>query len=193
MEVTALAEACATGDSKAAANLLPRVYNELRRLAHSYMKSERPGHTLQPTALVHEAYARLVDNARISWHGKTHFFAVAATEMRRVLVEHARSHHAVKRGGDTKRVTLQEGLVAEESVLLDALDLDEALQDLSNLSPRQARVAELRFFAGMKIGEVASFLEVSERTVKEDWRIAKAWLQRRLSHTKESRREPGPP
>ena len=169
-----------SGDALAASKLLPLMYDELRRLALRFMRHERRDHTLQPTALVNEAYLRLVDQKKIGWEGRTHFFAIAARQMRRVLVEHARAHHAQKRGGDLQRVTLQEDIGVSSDWSIDLLALDQALTKLAKLSSRQSQVLELRVFAGMTVQETAHVLEVSERTIKEDWRVAKAWLAREL-------------
>jgi RNA polymerase sigma factor (TIGR02999 family) len=193
MDTTDAIEAHVAGDRKAISKILPHVYQELRRLAASFMLRERPSHTLQPTALVHEAYIRLVDNDRISFQGKTHFYAIAAEEMRRVLVEHARRHGARKRGGGRQRITLDEGLGSTEQVSAEVLDLDDGLRRLHALNSRQAKVAELRFFAGMNVRETAAFLNISERTVKGEWRIAKAWLLRELSRSPEASHGPCTP
>ena len=168
------------GEPGAVDDLLPLVYSELRALAGAYMKSERRDHSLTPTAVVHEAYLRLIDNTRTDWHGKTHFLAVAAIQMRRVLVDHARAHDARKRGGDRLRISLDETANWQPGVLLDVLALNEALGTLAAISPRQAGVVELRFFGGLGVKETALYLKVSERTVKEDWRVARAWLRREL-------------
>jgi len=173
----------AKGDSGAAARLLPLVYNELRALAARFMRREKPDHTLQPTALVHEAYVRLVDESRVDWRGKTHFFALAARQMRRVLIDSARSHQAQKRGGGLGRVTLDEALLPSAGPSFDVFALDEALQRLADLSSRQAQVVELRFFGGLSVEETAQFLGVSAPTVKNDWRAARAWLLRELRPT----------
>jgi len=164
-----------------AAELTPRVYGELRALARRYLKGERRGHTLQPTALVHEAYIRMAGIERIDWAGKTHFFAIAARQMRRILVEHARAATAKKRGGKQQRVTLHDDTALTPDRSLDLLALEEALNRLSERSARQGRVAELRLFAGMNAVETAQVLDVSERTAREDWRVARAWLGRELS------------
>jgi RNA polymerase sigma factor (TIGR02999 family) len=168
---------------EAAAELLPAVYDELRRLAQTYMTRERGEHSLQATGLVHEAYLRLVRQDRVSWRGRRHFFAVAAQVMRRLLVDHARRRRSHKRGGDWQRVTL-EGLgpllghqLAEEELLA----LDRALERLAALDPRQAEVVELRFFAGLEVAEVAATLGVSKRTVEGEWTHARAWLRRELA------------
>lgn len=160
--------------------LLPLVYSELRRLARGFMRGERASHTLQPTALVHEAYLRLADVERIDWQGKTHFFAFAATQMRRILVEHARAAGRVKRGANAVRVELDESLTLSDELAFDLLAIDEGLQRLARASPRQSRIAELRLFAGMSVAECAAAVGVSERTVKQDWRVARAWLSRWL-------------
>jgi len=169
------------GDPKAASQLLPLVYDKLRALAANYMRNERPDHTLQPTALVHEAYLKLVDLKQIDWQGKTHFFAVAATQMRRVLADHARTRRVRKSGGDARRVTLSDPAAITPTGLVDMLDLDEAMDRLARESPRQSRVVELRFFGGLSVKETAHVLDVSEGTIKGDWRVAKAWLARELT------------
>ncbi|MCP3979110.1 MAG: sigma-70 family RNA polymerase sigma factor [bacterium] len=168
------------GDSSAADRLVPLIYDRLRALAGSYLKGEDCGHTLQPTALVHEAYVRMVDIDRVDWKGKTHFFAMAARQMRRILVEHARAANAQKRGAGRRRVTLHDDDALAEQNTLDLLALEQALERLSEASPRQARVAELRVFAGLQVKESAHILGVSERTIKQDWRVARAWLAREL-------------
>ncbi len=176
--------ACA-GDRVASERLLEVVYQELRALAASHLMRERTGHTLQPTALVHEAYLRLIDQTRVQWQGRAHFMAVAATMMRRILVDHARTRNATKRGGDSARVPL-DGLEAAGSLLdvlaggVDVEALDLALKDLASLDERQVRVVEMRFFAGLDVAGTAEVLGVSERTVKEDWRFARVWLRQRL-------------
>lgn len=163
-----------------AAKMTPEVYGELRVLARRYLQRERGYHTLQPTALVHEAYIRMAGIEKIDWSGKTHFFAVAATQMRRILVEHARAATAQKRGGKQQRVTLHDTLALTPDRSLDILALEEALNRLAERSARQGRVAELRLFAGMNADETAHVLNVSERTAREDWRVARAWLGREL-------------
>lgn len=163
---------------------MPLVYDELRRLARVYMKGERSDHTLQPTAVVHEAFMRLVDVDRIDWRGKTHFLAVAATEMRRVLVDHVRSGKALKRGADRTKVVLTEEVGFNESATHEFLALDDALDALTEVSPRQGRVAEMRLFAGSTMREIAHSIGVSERTVKEDWKVSRAWLARRLESSR---------
>ena len=169
------------GPNPEAAKLAPEVYGELRDLAGRYLQREGGYHTLQPTALVHEAYIRMVGINRIDWSGKTHFFAVAARQMRRILVEHARAAVAQKRGGKQQRVTLHDSDALTQERSLDLLALEEALDHLAERSPRQARVAEMRLFAGMSARESGLALQVSERTAREDWRVARAWLSRQLS------------
>jgi RNA polymerase sigma factor (TIGR02999 family) len=167
-----------------AEDLFPHVYGELRRLARGYMSRETPGHTLQPTALVHEAYLKLVDQTRVDWRGKTHFFAVGARIMRRLLVDHARERGAQKRGGGWRAVTLSDVLGPVGSDALDPeqlLDLDGALERLAEIDEREAKVVTLRFFGGLTVEQVADVLGVSKRTVENDWRHAQAWLRRRLS------------
>ncbi len=171
----------AAGDPRAVSRLLPLVYVELRKLASHLMRRERRGHTLQPTALVHEAYVRLIDNTRIDWQGKTHFLAIAAKEMRQILVQHARAHKARKRGAGATRVTLDENVVSTPERTFDVLAVDEALDKLSALSPRQGQVVELRYFAGLSVNEAAYVLGISERTVKQDWQVARTWLMRELT------------
>ncbi len=163
--------------------LLPLVYNELRRLARGFLGRERLNHTLQPTALVHEAYLRLADQSRVDWAGRTHFFAVGAKMMRRLLIDHARSHGRLKRGGDIQKVTLLEGLTPDagnDLGLDELLSLDSALEELAAENPRQALIVEQRFFGGLTVEEVADQLGVSKRTVEADWTAARAWLRRRL-------------
>jgi RNA polymerase sigma factor (TIGR02999 family) len=165
--------------------LLPVVYRELRRLAQAYLGGERADHSLQATELVHEAYLRLVDQANVDWQGRTHFFAAGARAMRQLLVDHARHRGRQKRGGDWQRVTLDkaiEPLRRGDLTLEDVLSIDAAIEELTTHSARQARIVELRFFAGLSVAEVASLLKVSKRTVEGDWAHARAWLKRRLAH-----------
>ena len=171
-----------------AEELMPLVYDDLRRRARAFMSRERPGHTLQPTALVHEAYMKLVDQSRVNWRGRTHFFAIGAQAMRRILIDHARGYGREKRGGDWQRVTLSAPLKSAESGLdLDEiLNLDRALEKLAGLDERQAKVVELRFFAGLKMSEVAEVLGVSKRTVEDDWVHARAWLKHEISQEETS-------
>jgi RNA polymerase sigma factor (TIGR02999 family) len=168
------------GDRSAAERLMPLVYDELRGLAQQYMGGERPDHTLQATALVHEAYLRLIDQSRVDWQGRAHFFSVAAEMIRRVLVDHARQHHAAKRGGAARKVSLTDSVDATGEPDIDLMALDEALQELGRLSERHRRVVELRFFGGLSVEEAGLVLEVSPHTVRSDWRLARAWLRQRL-------------
>jgi RNA polymerase sigma factor (TIGR02999 family) len=177
-----LNEAAEVGPAEVARRLLPLVYDELRALAEKYLRGERKEHTLQPTALVHEAFMRLVDQSRVNWKGRTHFYAVSAEAMRRILIDNARAHRRLKRGGGWQRVVLDEG-VALESGHLDAVALQDALEQLAHLDPDQARIVELRFFAGLTVDEVAEVLGVSKRKVEADWTHAKAWLRTALDPT----------
>ena len=171
------------GEKPLAEELLPLVYDELRRLARHYMRGERPDNTLQATAVVHEAYLKLVDRSRVDWQGRTHFLAVSARVMRRLLIDHARGRDRLKRGGGWRRVTLDEVLVPAEPGLdrEELLALDAALEKLARLDERQARIVELRSFGGLETAEIAALLDVSERTVERDWHFARAWLRRELS------------
>jgi len=188
-EVTRLLVAWRGGDAGALDRLLPLVYAELRRVAHRYMRDERPNHPLQTTALVHEAYLRLIGVKRVDWQSRNHFFAVSAQMMRRILVEAARRRNADKRGGDASHVALDEAFVPAADRGADLLALDEALEHLASLAPRKARVVELRYFAGLSVKETADVLGVSVETVMRDWRMAKLWLQRDLSSVDRERQE----
>ena len=168
------------GDADAAARLMPLVYDELRQLAQKYLHRERPDHTLQATGLVHEAYLRLVDQTAATWQNRAHFFGVAAAVMRRILVDYARSHRAEKRGGTREKIILDEAAMPAAERSVDLIALDDALKDLVTFDPRQSQIVELRFFGGLSIEEVAEVLEVSPRTVKREWRLAKAWLRREV-------------
>lgn len=178
-DVTRLLEGFSAGDDVAQDELLRVVYEELRVLARSQLRAEPDGHTLQPTALVHEAYIRLVQQRVSNWKSRAHFFGIAAQAMRRILVDHARRKKAAKRGGG-RAVTLVDAAASVEAPGLDVIALDGALQELEREDPRAARIVEMRFFAGLEVKEVAQALGVSEPTVKRDWRHAKAWLYRRL-------------
>lgn len=160
--------------------LLPLVYAELRRLAAGYLRREKPGQTLQPTALVHEAYLRLMKDRPDRWQNRAHFCAIAAHSMRQILIERARARGAAKRGGARPRVTLDEALVAGNDRSIDLLELDEALERLAALDPEQARLVELRFFGGLTVEETAEAMNISPATVKRHWTVAKAWLSREL-------------
>ena len=166
--------------------LLPLVYDELRRLAAAYLRRERPWHTLQPTALVHEAYLRLLKDKPGRWQNRAHFCAIAAHSMRQILIERARARGALKRGGVQARVTLDEGLLPAASPGIDLLALDEALQRLEQLDAEQARLVELRFFGGLTIEETAEAMQISAATVKRHWTVARAWLARELEGSSEA-------
>ena len=168
------------GDAAAADRLLPLVYDELRAMAGSYMARRPPGHTLQPTALVHEAYLRLAGSEGDAWQSRAHFMAVAGRAMRQILINHARDKAAAKRGGDRDRVTLDEAVAISDVRELDVIALDLALSKLADLNERQARIVELRFFGGLTIPEASHVLGVGTTTVEDDWRLAKAWLSREL-------------
>lgn len=164
------------GDRVALNDLLPLIYDELRSLAANYLRRERPGHTLQPTALVHEAYLRLVDQTQVRWQNRAHFFGVAAQMMRRILVNHARDRHAAKRGGGELLLSLDETIDYFAGQDVNLMLLDEALNALARIDEQQSRIVELRFFGGLNIEETAEVVRVSPATVKREWRIAKAWL-----------------
>jgi len=174
--VTDLLEAANSGSHSARDELIAVVYDELRHLANSYLRGERPDHTLQPTALVHEAYLRLVGQDTVRWQNRDHFIGVAATMMRRVLVDHARGHNRGKRGGGCIKLSLSEGDGFTKTDDLDFATLDLALEKLAKNHPQESRTVELRFFGGLSIAEAARVLEVSESTVERDWRFARAWL-----------------
>lgn len=179
-DVTRILKRASAGDESAINRLLPMVYDELRALAESYLQCENPGHTLQATALVHEAYLRLVKQEDVEWQNRAHFFALAAQAIRRILVDHARSRGRAKRGGDRERVTLDEDPALTPDRDLDLIELDAALEKLARLHERQARIVELRFFGGLTLREAAEVLGVSPWTVDGDWSMARAWLRREL-------------
>lgn len=181
-DVTRLLQRVREGDASASHDLIPFVYKELRRIAGAFMQGERPGHTLQPTALVNEAYLRLVDQKRVDWQGREHFFRVAARLMRRVLVDHARGRLAAKRGGGEENLNLDCLDIPDRPEKLEQmLIVDDILTRLEAVDPEQVRVVELRYFGGMSIPETASALGVSTSTVDRDWSMAKAWIRRELS------------
>jgi RNA polymerase sigma factor (TIGR02999 family) len=180
-DVTRALVALSAGDSAAMDRLLPLVYDHLRRVAERELRRERAGHTLSPTALVHEAYLKLVQLDRITWEGRAHFFGAAASAMRRILISYARMHKAEKRGSGAERVPIEDVVLAARDRPADLLALDEALTRLAAAHPRQAQVVELRFFAGMEIEAVADALGVSAPTIKRDWTAARAWLNRELT------------
>jgi RNA polymerase sigma factor (TIGR02999 family) len=180
LRVTQILRRLDLSDSKQAEELLAVVYEELRQLARGKLRGERPDHTLQPTALVHEAYLRLVDARTVSWESRRHFFGTAARAMRQVLVDHARRRDADKRGGAWERVTLDTGVAEEDAGPADVLDLHQALEKLSASDTDLARLVELRFFAGLTLDEAAEALGVSRRKVAKDWSVARLWLKREL-------------
>src|SRR5918997_1157500 len=169
------------GDEAAAARLMPLVYDELRRLGREYLRRERGDHTLQPTALVHEAYLRLVDDSRVNWQNRAHFYGIAAKLMRRILVDHARARNAAKRGGLVQKVPLDEARDLPPAPTNDLVALDGALEDLAKAYPRKSEVVELKFFGGLEAEEIAEVLQVSPKTVLRDWQFAKLWLCRELA------------
>ena len=180
-QVTGLLIAWGAGDESAFEQLVPLVHAELRRLAHREMGRERAGHTLQTTALVNEAYLRLIDVSRVRWQDRAHFFAMSARLMRRILVDHARSRKSQKRGGATRKVSFEEALVVSAERGSDLVALDDALQGLAAVDARKCQVVELRYFGGLSVEESAEALQVSPDTILRDWRLAKAWLLRELS------------
>ena len=179
-EVTQLLIEWSNGDKAALDKLMPLIYDELRRLAHHYMSRERPGHTLQTTALVDEAYVRLVNRRRVHWQNRAHFFGIAAHLMRSILVDHARSHAYAKRGGGARKVSLDEAMVVSQERAAEVVALDDALKQLAEFDSRQSRIVEMRFFAGLTIEETAEVLSLSPATVKREWSTAKAWLYHEL-------------
>ena len=179
-QITGLLRAWSDGEQQALAQLMPLVEAELRRLARVYMGRERRGHTLQPTALVNEAFLRLADARGLRWQDRAHFLGISARLMRRVLVDHARAHGYRKRGGGAQRVTLHEALLASPASSLDILALDRALEALAAVDERKSRVVELRFFGGLSVEETAEVLHLSNDTIKRDWRLARLWLLREL-------------
>lgn len=176
-EVTQLLVAWGNGDQAALDQLMPLVYSELHRLAHRHIKKERPGHTLQTSALLNEAFLRLVDQRDVRWQGRAHFFSIAAQMMRRILVDYARSRRFAKRGGDAHQVSFDEELVVSRQLSADVLQLHDALNELANIDERKSKLVELKFFGGLSIEETAEVLGVSPGTVMRDWTLAKAWLR----------------
>ena len=179
-DITALLGQWQSGDQGALSALTPLVYNELKRLAQSYINRERANHTLQGTALVHEAYLRLVDQRKVEWHSRNQFFGLAAELIRRILVDHARAKAAAKRGGDQVKISLENEMEPAVPGDLDLIALDDALQLLARTDSQQSRIVELRYFAGLKIEETAEVLNISPATVKRDWAVAKAFLKREM-------------
>ena len=180
-EVTQILLHWRAGDTDAAERLMPLVYDELRRLARDYLRRERADHTLQPTALVHEAYLRLVDDSSVNWQNRAQFYGIAARLMRRILVDHARARNALKRGGLVQKVPLDEARDLPPAATNDLVALDGALQDLAKTYPRKSEVVELKFFGGLEANEIAEVLQVSPKTVLRDWQFAKLWLCRELA------------
>ena len=182
-QVTQLLIAWGNGDQAALDQLMPLVYSELHRLAHRHIKRERPGHTLQTSALLNEAFMRLVDQRDVTWKSRTHFFAIAAQMMRRILVDYARSRRYTKRGGDAHQVTFDEDLIVSRQRSADILDLHDALNELATIDERKSKVVELKFFGGLSIDETAEVLGVSPGTVMRDWTLSKAWLRQAMGKT----------
>jgi RNA polymerase sigma factor (TIGR02999 family) len=182
-EVTDLLIQWSEGDAEALERLMPLVFEELRHLARFHFQRETDGHTLQPTALVNEVYMRLVDQRRVQWDNRRQFFAFAATLMRRILVDHAKGRRAVKRGGDVRKVPLDEALGVSDAPDVDLVALDEALSRLAAIDPRQARIVELRHFAGLGNEEIAEVLDISPTTVKREWKTARLWLYQTMQRS----------
>jgi RNA polymerase sigma factor (TIGR02999 family) len=181
-EVTELLRQWRGGDKEALDKVTPLVYDELHRLAHRYISRERPGHTLQTTALVNEAYLRLVEPKDVEWESRAHFFAVSAQVMRHILVDYARQHASAKRGGSFQKVQLDGDLTVSRERAAELVALDEAMQALHEIHPRRSKVVELRYFGGLNNREASEVLKVSEATIERDWRFARAWLYRELRH-----------
>jgi RNA polymerase sigma factor (TIGR02999 family) len=182
-EVTQLLVAWGNGDQTALDQLMPLVYSELHRLAHRHIKKERPGHTLQTSALLNEAYLRLVDQRDVHWQSRAHFFSIAAQMMRRILVDYARSRRYAKRGGDARQVSFDEELIVFRQLSADVIGLHDALNELAAIDERKSKVVELKFFGGLSIEETAEVLGVSTGTVMRDWTLAKAWLRLAMKRT----------
>ena len=174
------------GDAAAAEQLTTEIYSELRQLAAGFLHHESPDHTLRPTALVHEAFVKLIDQSQVDWQGRTHFLAIAAQAMRRILVDHARKKKRIKRGGSRQRLDLNEELAISRESAEDLIAVDEILRDLAALDPRQAKIVEMRFFGGMTVDEVATSLDISKRTVEREWTMARAWLRQQLDEDESS-------
>lgn len=182
-EVTEILQQWREGDESAGKRLFPMVYDELKRQARTYLRRERPSHTLQPTALVHEAYLKLVDQTALPASNRIHFFGIASKIMRQILVDHARRHNAEKRGGAAKRFSIEDLDILPGQSAADILELDAALEKLKEIDERKSSVVDMRFFGGLKEKEIAEVLGVTEKTVRRDWQFAKVWLYRELSHT----------
>ena len=181
-EVTALLVDWSKGDQAALDKLMPLVHQELHRLAHHYMRMERRGQTLQTTALINEAYLRLIDQQNVRWQYRAHFFGIAAQLMRRILVDHARKHSRAKRAGNARQVSLDEAALVSAERAAELVALDDALKSLTAIDPRKNQLVELRFFGGLSVEETAEVMKVSPRTVEREWTMAKAWLRREISH-----------
>jgi len=179
-DVTSLLVRWGKGDANAFDELAPIVYDELRKLARSHLRRERPGHTLQSTALVHEAYLRMIDQQNVSWQNRSHFYGIAAQMIRRILVDYARAKQTKKRGEAPPKIAFEEAVGVHGSEDLDLVALDDALKALAEIDPRQSRIVELRYFAGLSIEDTAEVLQISPATVKRDWTVARAWLKREL-------------
>lgn len=184
--VTQALHAIEQGDRDAVESLVSLLYNELRQMAAAYLNREPAAHTLQPTALVHEVFLKLVDQSQVNWKGRTHFLAVSAQAMRRILVDHARRRGRTKRGGDRKRVILDDEAMLSPREVDDILAVDEALERLAKVDERQAKVVELRFFGGLTVQETADALGVSKRTIENEWKFARAWLRREFSEASDT-------
>jgi RNA polymerase sigma-70 factor (ECF subfamily) len=180
LDVTALLCRWSEGDETAPEQLMPLVYQELRDLARRYLQRERGDHTLQPTALVHEAYLRMVDQSRVQWQNRAQFFGIAAQLMRRILVDHARAHVAAKRGGQAEHISLEDAQISPEERAAELVQLDAALMELAEVDIRKSRIVELRFFGGLSIDETAEAMGVNSATVRRDWTVAKTWLHHRI-------------
>src|SRR6267143_6203437 len=181
--VTELLVAWGNGDAAARDQLMPLVYRELHRLAHHYMNRERPGHTLQTSALVNEAFVRLIDQKEVHWQNRAHFFGIAAQLMRRILVDYARSRHYAKRGGDARQVSFDEAVIVSPERATEVVALDDALKRLAVIDERKSQIVEFRFFGGLSIEETAEVLKVSPGTIMRDWTLAKAWLRKEMMGT----------
>jgi RNA polymerase sigma factor (TIGR02999 family) len=188
-DVTALLRAWRSGDDAARDRLFAVLYADLRRRAGARLRAERPGHTLQPTALVHEAYLRLVDQAHVDWQNRAQFLGVASEMMRRILIDHARGHKMAKRSGQWVKVTIDDGMAGSRPRDIDLLNLDEAMRRLAEFDPRKSRIAELRFFGGLSLEETGHVLDLSVATIERDWQVARAWLHAQMQgHGKVSKR-----
>jgi RNA polymerase sigma factor (TIGR02999 family) len=183
IEITQQLIAWSKGDSAALDKLIPAVYQELRRMADRCLRGENAEHSLQPTALVHEAYLRLIDQSRVEWHNRAHFFGVAAQMMRRILVDHAKTKHREKRGGKARKLSLDEITNYADEPAAELVALDEALKILAEMDERKSRIVEMRYFGGLTVEETAQVLGVSDKTVIRDWNLAKAWLYQELNRT----------